>query len=136
MSLGSLLQKEILQRYFDSWRNTVNFSNSLRYRIFINNTHKYFVPRATQQEFVRQRNAKTLTLYFTCWQKSFTAVRHSKAADDLCHLHLKQRAFSTWRLFIYQQTLRHASRLFILERQRNLLQSKLMLTLIFTLYSL
>ena len=31
VSLEALLQKEILQRYFDSWKSIVSFSNSLRY---------------------------------------------------------------------------------------------------------
>ena len=51
-------------------------------------------------------------------------VRSNKTADDLFCLHLKQRAFSIWRLFIYQQTLRRASKLFIMEKRQNILQSK------------
>ena len=93
----------------------------------------YFVYRITLEEFVRQCNTKTLTFYFTFWRKSVTVVQHNKAANDLFHLHLKQRAFCTWRLFIYQQTLRHASKLFMIERKRNLLQSKLYFDTIFFL---
>ena len=38
VNLESLLQKEFLQHYFDSWRNAVTFSNSLRYMI-----HNWYV---------------------------------------------------------------------------------------------
>ena len=84
----------------------------------------YLVCRVAQQEFVKQQNTKLLGFYFTRWRDAIAAIQHSKAADDLFHLHLKQRTFGTWRLFIYQQTLRRASKLYIMEKRQNLLQSK------------
>ena len=85
----------------------------------------YLVCRIVQQEFVKQQNTKLLGLSFTHWKDAVAAIRHSKAADDLFHLHLKQRTFGTYMETVHIpansqacfKTLYHG-------KQQNLLQSK------------